>query len=382
MNVNPKLPQQHDFKFLPSTTRSSHYLHGPYQSSHPRPSSTVYPLNPSGSASPTTATPLTDAPSKPTLDRCTLLQDRECDLVFYQTHFREQFHYNYVAATSAQGPIVVSIATGDPKGVIRILVRTTQRLFGISPLSILGQICPAIPLQSLTSCTDPRLAPELERMEERQIIRCYKFGVYQLLPGQTLEHQGLANAYDFLEFLQWLGEPIKLNGWKGYRAGLDTVGDTTGETSVFTHWNAYQIMFHCAPYLPFNPSDTQQVERRRFIGNDIVVIVFKESDDEEQFDLDSVGSRQNHIICIVRPIPSATNSGAVAYRVAIAVKNGIRNFAPLDFPVVLQRDDASRDLLLLKLISGERAAYRAKAFATQLLRTRESLLRDVIESCS
>ncbi|KAG0341127.1 hypothetical protein BG000_010182 [Podila horticola] len=280
-----------------------------------------------------------DAPSK-LVDRYTLLQDRECDLVFYQTHFRDQC-----------------------------------------------QICPAIPLQSLASCTNPRLAPELERMEERQIIRCYKFGVYQLLPGQTLEHQGLANAYDsctpdFLDFLQWLGEPIKLNGWKGYRAGLDTIGDTTGETSVFTHWNAYQIMFHCAPYLPFNPSDTQQVERRRFIGNDIVVIVFKESDDEEQFDLDSVGSRQNHIICIVRPIPSATNSGAVAYRVAIAVKNGIRNFTPLDFPVVLQRDDASRDLLLLKLISGERAAYRAKAFATQLLRTRESLLRDVIESCS
>lgn len=119
-----------------------------------------------------------------------------------------------------------------------------------------------------------------------------------------------------------------------------------------------------------------------------MVIVFKESDDEEQFDLDSVGSRHNRkdlrnievvppsqkqsspsskqkhtnpttagtyhfsflvdIICIVRPIPSATNSGAVAYRVAIAVKNGIRNFAPLDFPVVLQRDDASRDLLLLK----------------------------------
>lgn len=51
---------------------------------------------------------------------------------------------------------------------------------------------------------------------------------------------------------------------------LTTLGDTTGETSVFTHWNAYQIMFHCAPYLPFNPSDTQQVERRRFIGNDIV----------------------------------------------------------------------------------------------------------------
>lgn len=97
-------------------------------------------------------------------------------------------------------------------------------------------------------------------------------------------------------------------------------------------------MYHCAPLMPFNPKDHHQVERRRFIGNDIVsfvvifyrtlwnfvefmlrcgalttlfipfvismplfyfhwntqvVIVFKEHDDDEQFDLSSVGSRQN-----------------------------------------------------------------------------------------
>ncbi|KAF8899865.1 hypothetical protein BGZ58_006913, partial [Dissophora ornata] len=79
-----------------------------------------------------------------------------------------------------------------------------------------------------------------------------------------------------------------------------------------------------------------------------VVIVFKESDDEEQFDLGSVGSRQNHIICIVRPIRTSTSSKPQSYRVAIAVKNGIRSFPPQDFPTVLQRDDASRDVLLSK----------------------------------
>ncbi|KAI1316081.1 hypothetical protein EDD11_010470 [Mortierella claussenii] len=187
---------------------------------------------------------------------------------------------------------------------------------------------------------------------------------------------------DFMDFLYWLGEPIRLREWKGYRAGLDVIGNTTGESSIFTEWNGYQIMFHCAPFMPFDPNDNQQVERRRFIGNDIVVIIFKESDDEEQFDLCSVGSRQNHIICVVRPIPSGISSKPQSYRVAIAVKDGIRNFSPLDFPAVLQRDDASRDLLLMKLICGERAAYKAKAFATQLLRTRKCLLRDVIEAHS
>ncbi|KAF9356865.1 hypothetical protein BGX34_009716 [Mortierella sp. NVP85] len=222
-------------------------------------------------------------------------------------------------------------------------------------------------------------------MEERQIVRHYKFGIYHLLAGQTLERQGLANPCDsctpdFMDFVHWLGEPIQLRGWKGYRAGLDVNGGTTGEESIFTKWNEYQIMFHCAPFIPFNPKDHQQVERRRFIGNDIVVIVFKEHDDDEQFDLSSVGSRQNHIICIVRPIPSGSSSKPQSYRVAIAVKDGVRNFSPTDFPAVLQRDDASRDLLLLKLICGERAAYRSKAFNTQLLRTREALLRDVIET--
>lgn len=31
-------------------------------------------------------------------------------------------------------------------------------------------------------------------MEERQVIRSYKFGVVMLLPGQTLEYQGLTNT--------------------------------------------------------------------------------------------------------------------------------------------------------------------------------------------
>ncbi|KAG0054223.1 hypothetical protein BGZ83_011744 [Gryganskiella cystojenkinii] len=150
--------------------------------------------------------------------------------------------------------------------------------------------------------------------------------------------------------MHWLGDPIRLCGWKGYRAGLDVNGDTTGETSIFRRFEDYQVMFHCAPLLPCNPQDQQQIERRRFIGNDIVVIVFKENDDDEHFDLSTVGSRQNHIICVVRPIREGVDGSeqTTAYRIRIAVKDGIRNFGPVNFPTILTKDDASRDLLLLK----------------------------------
>lgn len=68
-----------------------------------------------------------------------------------------------------------------------------RKLFGISCLWILGQICPSLPINLLELCQHPGFPQELIRMEERQIIRHHKFGVYHLLPGQTLEYQGLAN---------------------------------------------------------------------------------------------------------------------------------------------------------------------------------------------
>ena len=35
-------------------------------------------------------------------------------------------------------------------------------------------------------------------------------------------------------------------------------------------------MFHVSTLIPYTPGDQQQVERKRHLGNDIVVILFKE----------------------------------------------------------------------------------------------------------
>ena len=32
---------------------------------------------------------------------------------------------------------------------------------------------------------------------------------------------------EFMDFLSWLGDPVRLLGWKGYRAGLDVIGKGT-----------------------------------------------------------------------------------------------------------------------------------------------------------
>uniref|UniRef100_A0A0S7EHT6 GARL3 n=1 Tax=Poeciliopsis prolifica TaxID=188132 RepID=A0A0S7EHT6_9TELE len=84
---------------------------------------------------------------------------------------------------------------------------------------------------------------------------------------------------NFDKFLNLLGDTVALQGWAGYRGGLDTKNDTTGLQSIYTVYQGHELMFHVSTMLPYSKENKQQVERKRHIGNDIVTIVFQEGDD-------------------------------------------------------------------------------------------------------
>ena len=52
-----------------------------------------------------------------------------------------------------------------------------------------------------------------------------------------------------------------------------STGQTTGKESIHSTWNGIEIMFHVSTMIP--PS-VDNVERKKHIGNDVVVIVFRE----------------------------------------------------------------------------------------------------------
>lgn len=54
-------------------------------------------------------------------------------------------------------------------------------------------------------------------------------------------------------------------------------------------------MFHVATLLPFKPQDVQQVERKRHLGNDIIVIIFKDGD--PGYTPDCIHSEFNRMTC-------------------------------------------------------------------------------------
>ena len=120
---------------------------------------------------------------------------------------------------------------------------------------------------------------------------------------------------------------------------------TTGKYSVHTTYEGYEIMYHVAPFLPFQEHDPQRVERKRHLGNDVVLIVFKEGN--TPFDPKCIRSHFNHIFVVVQ-VHSKTPEKTF-YRVGVATKGGVEPFGPnLPLDGVFEKNDLFRDFLLTK----------------------------------
>ncbi|KAJ3351564.1 hypothetical protein HDU83_008828 [Entophlyctis luteolus] len=322
-----------------------------------------------------------------------LLQECEKDIIWYRENFFGKPHDNYLALESSKGPLAISVILDNNiyKALIRSIdgaerltvdkhavhVSAFRNLFKLGPKveNLMNAFSSGIPARSLTLVKNPGLANELLAMEERQVIRSYKFGVGYCMAGQTMESDMMANRHDtaspaFKSFLQFLGETIELRGWKGYRAGLDVSGtNQTGTHSVYTKWQGYEIMFHVSTLLPYSEKDNQQLERKRHLGNDIVMIIFQDTD--EPFQLSTITSHQNHILAFVK----AEGDG---YKLVCAVKQGVPVFIPeIPNPPIFGKDAVSRDFFLHILVNGERASYKSPSFAPKISRTRSVLLCDV-----
>lgn len=111
-------------------------------------------------------------------------------------------------------------------------------------------------------------------------------------------------------------------------------------------------MFHVCQLLPHSRTDKHQVARKRHLGNDPVILIFKErtpsssSSPQPQpdlVDITSIRSQWNHVFIIVSPEGSGT------YRVNAVYKAGVEPAAPyVPETSLLVDDDSLHDWLLRK----------------------------------
>ena len=119
-------------------------------------------------------------------------------------------------------------------------------------------------------------------------------------------------------------------------------------------------MFHVSSMIPYKANDSQQLSRKRHIGNDVVSIVFQE--ENTPFSPNSIRSHFLHCFIVVQV--ENPNTDQTHYKVSIAAKEGVPKFAPsLPNPCIFKKGADFRDFLLTKILNAENAAVKSDKFS-------------------
>uniref|UniRef100_A0A8C1Q9L6 GTPase-activating Rap/Ran-GAP domain-like protein 3 n=1 Tax=Cyprinus carpio TaxID=7962 RepID=A0A8C1Q9L6_CYPCA len=319
------------------------------------------------------------------------LENPEYHTRWYFKYFLGKVHQNYVGMDAEKNPFFLSVVLSDQNNqrvpqYRAILWRKTGTLkisLPYSPTKTLSvkSILSAMNVDRFEKGPREILNPEIQKdllvLEEQEGSVNFKFGVLYAKDGQLTDDEMFSNesgSENLDKFLNLLGDTICLQGWAGYRGGLDTKNDTTGINSIYTVYQGHELMFHVSTMLPYSKENKQQVERKRHIGNDIVTIVFQEGDDTSpSFKPSMIRSHFTHIFALVR-----YNSQNDSYRLKIFSEESVPLFGPpLPSPPVFTDHQEFRDFLLVKLINGEKATLETPTFAQKRQRTLDMLIRSL-----
>ncbi|XP_040888838.1 rap1 GTPase-activating protein 1 isoform X5 [Toxotes jaculatrix] len=310
----------------------------------------------------------------------------------YRKHFMGKEHFNYYTMDAALGHLVFSMkydVIGDQEH-LRLMLRTKLKTHhDVIPISCLTEFPNVVQMAKLV-CEEvnvdrfyPVLYPKASRLivtfDEHVISNNFKFGVIYQKFGQTTEEELFGNMEEspaFVEFLEFLGHKIELHDFKGFRGGLDVTHGQTGTESVYTSFHNKEIMFHVSTKLPYTEGDSQQLQRKRHIGNDIVAIVFQE--ENTPFVPDMIQSNFLHAYVVVQVENACTDN--VTYKVSVTARDDVPFFGPaLPDPAIFKKGPEFREFLFTKLINAEYACYKAEKFAKLEERTRSALLETLYE---
>ena len=139
-----------------------------------------------------------------------------------------------------------------------------------------------------------------------------------------------------------------------------STGGSSGTHSIYAKYRDNEIMFHVSTMLPHSKSDSQQVERKRYLGSDIVNIVFQEG--YATFYPDALTAAKLRklntifyvftlvdIIAVVQKVEDLLDDGITRYRCGFASKAGVPQFGPeLPEPSLFEKDEQFRNFLLSK----------------------------------
>ncbi|RKP05954.1 hypothetical protein THASP1DRAFT_19101, partial [Thamnocephalis sphaerospora] len=130
-----------------------------------------------------------------------------------------------------------------------------------------------------------------------------KIGLLYVAPGQDTERAILGNdsaSPMYHQFVASLGWEVDLRTHGGYRGRLEA--EENHYTAVYYANSTTEIMYHDAIRMPTVADDSQQLKKKRHIGNDHVHIVWNEH--RRDYRPDTIGGDFGNVQIIVTPRPN------------------------------------------------------------------------------
>ncbi|XP_062324545.1 signal-induced proliferation-associated 1-like protein 1 isoform X2 [Osmerus eperlanus] len=328
---------------------------------------------------------------------------------YYRKSFYLREHWTYLGVDETLGPVAVSLRREKleehkehgQQYNYRVIFRTSELntlrgsiledavpstskhglARGLPLKEVLEYLVPELNAHCLRlALNTPKVTEQLMKLDEQGLSFQLKVGVMYCAAGQSSEEEMYNNegsSPPLEEFLQLLGDKVRLKGFSKYRAQLDTKTDSTGTHSLYTTYKDYEIMFHVSTMLPYTPNNKQQLLRKRHIGNDIVTVVFQEPG-ALPFTPKNIRSHFQHVFVVVRAHQPCSDN--TSYSVAVTRSCDVPSFGPpIPEGVTFPKSCVFRDFLLAKVINAESAAHKSHKFRAMATRTRQEYLRDLAE---
>lgn len=307
----------------------------------------------------------------------------------YRKYFMGNEHWTYYGEDENYGPVVLShkkeviSSQENTRVLLRLNSGTHHAIINMgdnpTPAKMAKRCKEELTIERFHPVVTPKGPDMIVAYDEHVLVNHFKFGLVYQKWAQTSEEQLFANrshspAFD--EFLSVIGQRVRLKDHEGFKGGLDTQFGQTGEESVYEVFREKEIMFHISTMLPYMENDPQQLQRKRHIGNDIVAVVFQETN--TPFGPNMIASHFLHAYIIVQAIDPCTPN--TKYRVSVTARSDVPFFGPtLPSSGMFDKGPQFKEFLLTKLINAELACYKAERFAKLENRTRSSLLTSLVD---
>ncbi|EFC38122.1 hypothetical protein NAEGRDRAFT_81714 [Naegleria gruberi] len=220
-----------------------------------------------------------------------------------------------------------------------------------------------------------RSLKQLDKLTERETIKVGLIYVANQQEAQKdiLKNDETSGSRIYKEFVQSLGWDADMRTHGGFMGGLDE-NLTTGNTAPYYSNATTEVIFHDVTRMPTKVNDSQQIQKKRHVGNDFVHIVWSEHD--RDYKPWTIPSQFNFVhICVY---PYQRHKETYLFRVRIYTKPEVPLFGPLLDGMIVDKKNLGPLVRMTAINANKAVRYKQKQYRKPFP-TRRSHINEIIQ---